>query len=539
MLPPPDGRAASPRRQTSIEGFLNMGAGSPNCILVLMADQLAARWLPIHGHRLVQTPHLSELARTATVFERAYSAYPLCAPSWAAMLTGRLASAVGVYDNAAELPASVPTAVHALRDAGYYTAVAGKMHFVGPDQLHGFEERLTTDIYPADVDWTPDWNRSLDQLLPWYHTMESVLNPGVCAASMQTDYDEEVAFHAVRKLVDIARQRPQQPFLLFVSFTNPHDPWEIPARHWDRYRAEEIDDPVVSAMPLDQADPHSRRLRAMCRVDQAGLSAEQIRRARHGYYAAVSYLDERVGQVLGALRMTGLEDRTTVVFTADHGEMLGERGLWYKMSFLEHSAHVPLIVRRPGDVTQRRVAEPVSLIDVAPTLLELADVPNLPDAVQAMDGTSLAAAILCGRPAPDHPVLSEYHAEGVQAPSAMIVRGRHKLIVSGQDPEMLFDLDADPRELHDLAGDPDHRPTISALRAQLSARLDLDQIDRRVRASQRERQLVSRALRRGRYTSWDYQPHVDAAMQYVRSREDLYELQRQARLETGGSERRG
>lgn len=510
-----------------------MGAGLQNCILVLMADQLAAPWLPIHGHRLVQTPHLSELARTATVFEHAYSAYPLCAPSRAAMLTGRLASAVGVYDNAAELPASVPTAAHALRDAGYYTAVAGKMHFVGPDQLHGFEERLTTDIYPADVDWTPDWNRSLDQPLPWYHTMQSVLNPGVCAASMQTDYDEEVAFHAVRKLVDIARQRPQQPFLLFVSFTNPHDPWEIPARHWDRYRAEEIEDPAVPALALEQADPHSRRLRLMCRVDEAGLSAEQIRHARHGYYAAVSYLDERIGQVLGALRMTGLEDRTTVLFTADHGEMLGERGLWYKMSFLEHSAHVPLIVRRPGDVTQRRIAEPVSLIDVAPTLLELAGVPNAAEAVQAMDGTSAAAAIRSGGPVSDHPVLSEYHAEGVQAPAAMIVSARHKLIVSGQDPDMLFDLDADPRELHDLAGDPAHQATISALSAELSLRLDLGEIDRRVRASQRERRLVSRALRRGRHTSWDYQPHVDAAMQYVRSREDLYELQRRARLETG------
>jgi choline-sulfatase len=518
--------------------MLNMGAGSPNCILVLMADQLAAPWLPIHGHRLVQTPHLSELARTATVFEHAYTAYPLCAPSRAAMLTGRLASSIGVYDNAAELPASVPTAVHALRDAGYYTAVAGKMHFVGPDQLHGFEERLTTDIYPADVDWTPDWSRSLDQPLPWYHTMHSVLNPGVCAASMQTDYDEEVAFHAVRKLADIARQRPQQPFLLFVSFTNPHDPWEIPARHWDRYRAEEIEDPVVPALALEQADPHSRRLRLMCGVDEAGLSAEQIRRARHGYYAAVSYLDERVGQVLGALRMTGLEDRTTVLFTADHGEMLGERGLWYKMSFLEHSAHVPLIVRRPGDVAQRRIAEPVSLIDLAPTLLELADVPNAAEVVQAMDGISVAAVIKSGEPAPAHPVLSEYHAEGVQAPAAMIVSGRHKLIVCGQDPDMLFDLDADPRELHDLAADPGHEPTISALWAQLSPRLDLKEIDRRVRASQRERQLVSRALRRGRYTSWDYQPQADAAMQYVRSREDLYELQRQARLEAGDREPR-
>ncbi|MEA2146208.1 MAG: choline-sulfatase, partial [Solirubrobacteraceae bacterium] len=517
-------------------------------------DQLAAAWLPMYGHPLVQTPNLSELAAGATVFDSAYSAYPLCAPSRAAMLCGRYASAVEVWDNAAELRAGTPTAVHALRAAGYHTAVAGKMHFVGPDQLHGFEERLTTDIYPADVDWTPDWSRSLDDPLPWYHTMESVLRPGICAASMQTDYDQEVSFHAVRKLYDIARHRGDQPFLLFVSFTNPHDPWEIPARHWDRYRREDIDDPAVPAIALAAADPHSRRLRAMCGVDQASLSREDIRRARHGYYAAVSYLDERVGEVLAALRGSGLADRTTVLFTADHGEMLGERGLWYKMSFLEHSARVPLIVRRPGGsglrgaarpvsgpaAAARRVSEPVSLVDLAPTLLSLAGV----DAGGLQfDGVSLAGSLSepgsdapngAGSAAPGHPVISEYHAEGVQAPAAMVRQGDHKLIASLEDPDLLYDLRFDPRELRDLSG---ARPdVVTSLHAALASRLDLAEIDRRVRVSQRERRLVTRALRQGHYTSWDYQPQVDATMQYVRSREDLYELQRRARLDAPATE---
>ncbi|MGI8711919.1 MAG: choline-sulfatase [Solirubrobacteraceae bacterium] len=491
----------------------------PPCFLVLMADQLAASWLPVYGHPLVQAPNLVGLANGATVFDNAYCAYPLCAPSRAAMLTGRLASSVGVYDNAAELPATVPTVAHALRAGGYHTAVAGKMHFIGPDQLHGFEERLTTDIYPADVDWTPDWNRPLDHPLPWYHTMESVLNPGVCAASMQTDYDEEVSFAAVRKLHEIARHRPDQPFLLFVSFTNPHDPWEIPERHWTRYRRAEIPDPVVPSLALRQADPHSRRLRAMCRVDEAGLSPEQIRRARHGYFAAVSYLDERVGEVLGALRVTGLDERTTVLFCADHGEMLGERGLWYKMSFLEQSARVPLILRRPHGAGSR-VSEPVSLVDVAPTLLELAGLD---------DGVTNAPARSLLRPG-GRPVISEYHAEGVQAPSAMIRWGAAKLIVSLEDPDLRYDLAADPLELEDRSGEAE---LVTGLRDQLAARLDLADVDRRVRVSQRERRLVSAALRRGHYTPWDHQPEVDASRQYVRNRDDLYELQRRARLDSG------
>jgi choline-sulfatase len=494
-----------------------MAPDSPPCFLVLMADQLAASWLPAYGHPVVQTPHLDGLASGATVFDRAYCAYPLCAPSRAAMLTGRLASSLGVYDNAAELPATVPTVAHALRAAGYHTAVAGKMHFIGPDQLHGFEERLTTDIYPADVDWTPDWSRPLDRPLPWYHTMESVLNPGVCAAAMQTDFDEEVAFAARRKLYDIARHRPDQPFLLFVSFTNPHDPWEIPERHWARYARSSIPDPVVPTLPLADADPHSRRLRAMCRVDEAQPTAEQIRRARHGYFAAISYLDERIGEVLGALRDSRLDERTTVLFCADHGEMLGERGLWYKMSFFEQSARVPLIVKRPGG-TARRVGPPVSLLDVAPTLLELAGVEALEG-----DGVSLLAPR-------ERPVISEYHGEGLQAPSAMVRSGDHKLIVSLEDPDLLYDLGADPLELEDRSGEAE---LVEPLRAVIESRLDLSEIDRRVRVSQRERHLVSAALRRGHTTPWDHQPEVDASREYVRNRDDLYELQRRARLDSG------
>jgi choline-sulfatase len=258
----------------------------------------------------------------------------------------------------------------------------------------------------------------------------------------------------------------------------------------------------------------------MCRVDEAGLTGSDIRRARHGYFAAISYLDERIGEVLGALRDSGLRDRTTVLFCADHGEMLGERGLWYKMSFFEQSARVPLIVRDfTGRVPARRVSGPVSLLDVAPTLLELAGLP-----LDAVAGSADGESLLSPRV---RPVISEYHAEGVQAPSAMIRSGREKMIISLEDPDLLFDLAADPQELASLhAEEP-------VLREALESELNLRDIDRRVRSSQRERHLISAALHRGRAPAWDHQPVVDASAQYVRSRDDLYALQRRARLDSG------
>jgi choline-sulfatase len=497
--------------------------GRPNLMLI-MVDQLAAQWLPAYGHSEVQAPALTGLASESVVFNAAYCASPLCAPSRSAMLCGRGASSIGVFDNAAELPASVPTFVHALRTAGYRTCLAGKMHFVGPDQLHGFERRLTTDVYPASLDWTPDWTRPVADRLRWYHSVRSVLEPARTVASLQTDYDDEVAFHAVRYVHDLARAGDDRPFFLTVSFTNPHDPWEVPPRYWDLYDSSAIDLPAVELMAFDEADPHSRRLRMMSGIDEVSLSDQDVRRARHGYYAAISYVDERIASVLGALRATGLDSETIVVFTADHGEFLGERGLWYKMSFLEPSARVPLFVRVPGGAAGRE-STPVSLIDIGPTVLELAGV--------ATAGLTVEGDALVGRPGPFHhgPVVSEYHAEGVNASAAMIRGGRFKLIVCREDPDQLYDLASDPLELSNLASVPEHASTVDALRGALAARLDLGAIERRVLASQRERRLVAAALNAGQISPWDYQPRADASAQYVRTREDLYDVQRAARLD--------
>ena len=481
-----------------------------------MVDQLGAGWLPAYGHPVVQAPNISGLAREGVVFESAYCPSPLCAPSRASLLTGRLPSHTEVFDNGAEMRASLPTIAHRLRAAGYATCLAGKMHFVGPDQLHGFEERLTTDIYPADLGWTPDWRRAVDDRLPWHHTTESVLSAAPRAASMQVDYDDEVVFRARRWIFDYARAGACEPFFLLVSFSNPHDPWEVPGRYWDRYERGAIDPPMVPATPASGADPHSRRLRQMIGIDDAELAEEQVRTARHGYYAAISYVDERIGELLAALRDAGLDDETTVLLTSDHGEMLGERGLWYKMSFFEPSVRVPLIVAAPGLIAPGRRAEPVSLLDVAPTLLELAASRPGP-LLEPHDGPTA--------------VMGEYLAEGVTSPAVMIRQGPYKFIQCAGDPDQLYDLENDPHELVNLAERSTHAEVCGALRDEVAARWDMPELRRRVMESQRERHLVAEALGAGRSTPWDFQPHVDASAQYVRSHGDLDELQRRARLD--------
>jgi choline-sulfatase len=480
--------------------------------LLVIADQLAARSLPTYGNRVVKTPNLDRLAEEGVVFESAYCSSPLCAPSRASFITGGLPSRIGVYDNGAELPASVPTIAHHLRAKGYRTSLVGKMHFIGPDQLHGFEERLTPDIYPAGMHWIPDWEAPLSDHKPWYHDMSSVFEAGVSEASLQMEYDEEVASKSLQAIRDF-RAEDRQPFLLVASFSHPHDPWEMPAAYWDMYNDASVDAPSVPAIADDSLDPHSRRIKEMCGGLGVDVPIENLLRARRGHYAAISYVDDKLGLLVKALEEAGLRDDTMVIFAADHGEMLGERGLWYKMSFFEPSAAVPLIVSAPGTFGSRRVSSNVSLLDLVPTLSDLAIVDVARD---ELDGTSLVP--LLGRGDGERPgtVVAEYLAEGALAPVVMIRTAALKFIASPGDPDQLFDLGADRDELVNLAATPEHLDDSRAFREEIAARWNLGDLREKVIASQRRRQVISGALAVGAQRDWDYQTADDTGERYVR-----------------------
>jgi choline-sulfatase len=490
-----------------------------------MADQLNPMVLPAYGG-LARTPAIDRLAQHGTVFDAAYCNSPLCAPSRAAFMTGRLPSRTGGYDNAAPFGSDVPTFAHLMRMRGYRTTLAGKMHFAGPDQLHGFEERLTTDIYPADFGWTPDWARP-ERRPSWYHNMSSVADAGTCVRTNQLDFDEEVAFTAERAIYDAARGADARPFCLVASLTHPHDPFAVPRRFFDLYSDVDAGLPRLGLGDV-ALDPHSARLRHVSNMDVEPVSAAQVTTARRAYLGAVSFVDEIVGRLTRALDETGLADDTVVILTSDHGEMLGERGLWYKMSFLEGSARVPLIVHAPRHIGARRVAAAVSLVDLAPTLAGIAADGAPPEGLDEIDGRSLLPHLSGGQSHDE--AIGEYLAEGAVAPVLMIRRGDTKFIHSPVDPDQLYDLSADPDERLNLAAEPAHAASVSALRSEIAGRWDLAALDAAVRASQRRRRVVAEALTEGADPKWDHQPIRDASRSYIRRYADLDDLEARARF---------
>ncbi|KZF19553.1 putative choline sulfatase [Xylona heveae TC161] len=557
-----------------------MGAKKPN-ILYIMADQMAAPLLSFYDKSSkIKTPHLDRLADEGVVFDNAYCNAPLCAPSRFVMVTGQLPSKIGAYDNAADLPADVPTYAHYLRNEGYHTALAGKMHFCGPDQLHGYEQRLTSDIYPGDYGWSVNWDEP-DIRPDWYHNMSSVMEAGPAVRTNQLDYDEEVIYKSKQYLYDHVRKRGDQPFCLTVSMTHPHDPYAMEKEFWDLYEDVEIPLPQTPAIPHTEQDPHSQRILKCIDLWGKEIPEERIKAARRAYYAACTYVDTNVGKLLRTLDACGLTDDTIIVFTGDHGDMLGERGLWYKMVWYENSARVPFIVHAPKRFAPKRVTENVSTMDILPTFVSMVGsqlVPGLP-----MDGVSLMPLIEGTDGVKTDTVFGEYMAEGTQAPVIMIRRGRYKFVYSPLDPPMLFDLEADPSELVNLvAGLPvpaaakNHRsqrqlddlpeiysphvlpgpiPAILSTEQsffpkmalpptprtpspaqspsplptrdpasllvhfvnEIHQRWDLDSIHQDVLRSQRRRRLVYSALIKGQPTIWEHEPRVDPSTQYVRN----------------------
>ena len=505
------------------------GSSQPN-ILLVMADQLAVPAMPFHGDPVTQAPALSSLAERGVVFDAAYTPSPLCAPARASLMTGCLPSRTTTYDNAAPFPSDLPTFAHYLREAGYRTVLVGKMHFCGPDQLHGFEERLTTDIYPADFGWTPNWD-DLGHRPHWYHDMSSVTDAGPCVRSNQLDFDDEVAFAAERLIYEHVRSDDDRPFCFVVSFTHPHDPYTTIREWWDRYDDADIALPHHS-YDADVATPHEDRLRFICETDKVDLTQEQIRAALRAYRGSVSYVDDKVGRLLRALGETEQDDDTIVILTSDHGDMLGERGLWYKMSFFEGSARVPLVVSAPGRFAPRRVAASVSTVDLLPTLVELAT-GDASDVVDDLDGASLVP-LLTGDTQEHQPTLCEYLAEGAAAPIVMVREGDLKLVRSPADPDQLYDLAADPSERTNLATSTERAADLARLSALADDRWELETLDIAVRLSQRRRRLIDDAVKKGQAPRWDHQPQTDASQMYIRNHMDLGALEARARYPSVG-----
>ncbi|MEL6594707.1 MAG: choline-sulfatase, partial [Pseudomonadota bacterium] len=429
--------------------------------------------------------------------------------------------------NAAEFASDIPTYAHHLRRAGYQTCLSGKMHFVGPDQMHGFEERLTTDIYPADFGWTPDYRKPGERIDWWYHNMGSVTGAGVAEISNQMEYDDEVAYHATRKIYDLARGKDERPWCLTVSFTHPHDPYVARKKYWDLYEDCEHLLPEVSALDYDDHDPHAQRIFDANDWRSFDISKEDIKRSRRAYFANISYLDDKIGEVLEALE--GTRQEAVILFLSDHGDMLGERGLWFKMSFYEGSARVPLMISAPG-VPTGLVTEPVSNIDVTPTLCDLAGI-SMDEILPWTEGQSLLP--VAGGTARQGAVAMEYAAEASYAPLVCLRQGDWKYTRCVLDPEQLFNLADDPHELTNLASDPTYASVLADFRAQAEARWDLDAFDAQVRESQARRWVVYEALRQGGYYPWDFQPLQKASERYMRNHMDLNDVEESQRFPRG------
>lgn len=474
-------------------------SGGPPNIIFIMADQMTPFMTSPYGQSVAHTPNLRRLAARGTVFENAYCNSPLCVPSRASMFTGRLPAAVAAYDNASEFAAHCPTFPHYLKRAGYRTAVAGKCHFIGPDQWHGFDERLTPCIFPSDFSMLPDWSKG-----PVYNkgtSVQAMLRMlGPHKWTRQLAFDQMAFDRAMERLREHALGGREQPLFLNISFTQPHDPFTTTAEFLDLYRGADI------PMPRDHGD--IRRLSPTYEwfiihhgLNRETLAPERIREARRNYLGMISWVDHKVGLILDELATLGLEENSIVVFTSDHGEMLGEHGQWSKRLMLEWSSRVPLIAAGAGRIPAgRRVSAPVSLLDLFPTFTDIAGA-----AVETpLDGRSLLPLLNGAADGPGRPVICEYLGEGSIEPIRMVRADGHKYIDVHNYGPQLFDLEKDPEETVNLAGRKDALAVEKKMRAHAGDGWSGTTLKNSVLASQRERAVVQTTRKLGGAPRWEY-----------------------------------
>ncbi|MCC6195471.1 MAG: sulfatase-like hydrolase/transferase [Burkholderiales bacterium] len=443
-------------------------------LLIIMDDEHNKKVLGYNGHRMVSTPNLDRLAARGTVFDAAYSSSPICVPARAAFATGRYVHQTGYWDNAIAYDGRVRSWTHELRDAGHVVTSIGKLHYANEEIDGGFTEQIIPmhieagvgDLYGLIRDPLPIRHQSAD--------LAKSIGPG---ESSYIRYDRDITDKTVQWLNAAARRRHDRPWVLFSSFIAPHSPLIAPPEFYAMY------DPARVPLVKREHPPHHPWIKAWndCYgFDSYFESDAQRRIAIASYFGLVSFLDHNVGQILHALEASGLAGSTRVIFLSDHGDNLGARSLWGKSTMYEESAGIPMIAAGPGVATGVRVRTPVSHVDCYPSVAQAVGASIVPKDLPGASLFDIASAPYdAGRT-----VFSEYHAAGSPSAAYMLRTGQYKYIhYTGYAPE-LFDLEADPEEMHDLGRDPRYRALLDTFTSRLAAICDPVEVDARAKRDQ-------------------------------------------------------
>ncbi|HET7598129.1 MAG TPA: sulfatase-like hydrolase/transferase [Burkholderiales bacterium] len=460
----------------------------PTNLLILMSDEHNPKIMGCSGHPIAQTPNIDALARTGTMFTSAYTTSPVCVPARAAFAVGKYVHQIGYWDNADAYDGAIPSWHHRLRERGHHVAAIGKLHFRGWDgDDYGFDEmQIPMQIIEGKGDLMGLVRRDLPERgLSW--KIAKLAGPG---ETPYTAYDRDICTRAQVWLHEEAPRHVDKPWVLFVSFVCPHFPLVAPAEFYYRYPAEAVALPKQYRADERPQHPYLRDYASSFVYDRY-FDPEKLSKAIRAYYGLVSFVDDNVGKILRVLDETGLAATTRVMYTSDHGDNLGARGLWGKSTMYEEVAGVPLILKGPDVPAGRRVATPASHVDAYPFIMACAgeDHPRMYD---GHPGHSLLALAEGARP--ERNVLSEYHGMGSTTAAFMIRHGRYKYVHYVAYAPQLFDLERDPEELTDLAGDPAYAAMLAECRERLYRICDPAAVD--ARAKQRQGELL--ALHGGR-----------------------------------------
>jgi choline-sulfatase len=450
-------------------------------LLIIMSDEHDPRWMSCAGS-LVHTPNLDRLAARGTRFTDAYTTCPICVPARAAFATGKYLHQIGYWDNADPYEGSVPSWHHRLRGRGHRVVSVGKLHFRSTRDDNGFsEEIIPMNVYEEKGDL---YGLLRGDDMPARHDGKKLAGLAGPGESEYTWYDREIASRAQIWLREEAPRHRARPWVLFVSFVAPHFPLTAPPHWYYRYYAN-APMPKLYALHERPAHPAVRDQAENTLYDTHFKDGDAVKRARAGYFGLVSSLDENIGNLLGTLEDCGLAGETRVLYTSDHGDNLGARGLWGKQVLYEEAAKVPMILAGPGVPAGAVRRMPVSHVDVYPTVIEGAGAES-PDLYDGQPGVSLFR--LASGESPERTVLSEYHASSSRSGEYMVRHGKWKYVYYVHYPEQpqLFDLESDPEELRDLGTDPAHAVVRKTCHARLAALLDPEEVDRRAKRRQAE-----------------------------------------------------